>query len=104
VRNVLGTSKPSLAIYSSWLASYDGAAQLVGRGIEVPGAWARYATAFERPRVAAHPTIVCFNPSLLLMSSKQAPKRIGALLSDGESKHFLVKGGEDVRQDQRIQR
>ena len=98
------TRKPSLGLYSNWLASYDGSAQLEGDGIEVPGIWARYATAFERPRVEAHPTVVCFNPTLLLMASKQAPKRIRVILSDGATKHYLVKGGEDVRQDQRIQR
>lgn len=36
------------------------------------------------------------------MPSKQKPRRFGLDGSDGKTYHFLLKGHEDMRQDERI--
>ena len=96
------TAKPELQLYSRWLAEFDGSAQLDEPGIEMPGVWSHYSEVYERPRVDSHASIVSFLPTLLSMSSKEIPKRLGVLLSDGTTRYLLVKGGEDLRLDQRI--
>ena len=50
-----------------------------------------------------HANIVSFGKSLLVMSSLRKPKRLTVLGTDEEEHLFLVKGGEDLRLDQRIQ-
>jgi len=44
-----------------------------------------------------------FGGALRTMDSLRKPKRIVAYASDQRDYRFLVKGGEDLRQDQRIQ-
>ena len=43
------------------------------------------------------------DPELLVMSSIRRPKRIRFFGSDGRERMFLVKGGEDLRNDERIE-
>ena len=43
------------------------------------------------------------DPELLVMSSVRKPKRIKFFGSDGVERMFLVKGGEDLRNDERIE-
>lgn len=50
-----------------------------------------------------HATITRFGPQLLIMASKQMPKRLVVLGSDEYEHWFLVKGGEDVRLDERVE-
>lgn len=47
-------------------------------------------------------TIVKFRPYVHIMPSKQRPRRFGLDASDGHKYHFLIKGHEDMRQDERI--
>lgn len=47
--------------------------------------------------------IVSFNPYLLVMESKQLPKRIIIRGNDYNEYKYLVKGGEDLRLDSRIE-
>merc|ERR1712032_1305645 len=44
-----------------------------------------------------------FSPEILVMASKQRPKRLVMLGSDEQEHWFLVKGGEDVRLDERVE-
>ena len=46
---------------------------------------------------------VGFDSQLLVMSSMRKPKRIKMFGSDGKEVMFLVKGGEDLRNDERIE-
>lgn len=47
-------------------------------------------------------TIVSFAPQLTVMTSKQRPRKLTILGSDGEDYAFLLKGHEDLRQDERV--
>lgn len=71
--------------------------------IEVPG---QYADAVERdlpPIPDQHSLILAIDPQLLVMASIRKPKRMGLIGSGGDVVHFLVKGGEDLRNDQRVE-
>eukprot|EP00298_Acanthocystis_sp_HF-20_P015221 c21063_g2_i2.p1 GENE.c21063_g2_i2~~c21063_g2_i2.p1 ORF type:complete len:1228 (+),score=606.75 c21063_g2_i2:74-3685(+) len=46
--------------------------------------------------------IKSFNPSMNIMSSKQRPRKFGCKGSDGVDYTFLLKGHEDLRQDERV--
>jgi hypothetical protein len=47
--------------------------------------------------------IVAIDPSLLVMSSIRRPKRIQVYSNTGGRHRYLVKGGEDLRNDERIE-
>lgn len=68
--------------------------------VEVPG---QYESCARVPRPLDHARIADFDESLLLLSSLRQPKRLTIRGTDEHDVQFLVKGGEDLRQDQRIQ-
>jgi FKBP12-rapamycin complex-associated protein len=43
-----------------------------------------------------------FHPSLKVLSSKQRPRKITLKANDGKDYNFLLKGHEDLRQDERV--
>lgn len=94
--------KEVLELFSPWLAGFDGRSSWLGATnslLEVPGQYG----ALRRPDASGHTRIIRFAPSVLIMASKQKPKRV-VILGDDEREHpFLVKGGEDVRLDARIE-
>lgn len=47
-------------------------------------------------------SIAGFQPSLQVMSTKQRPRKMTMLGSDGRVHTFLLKGREDLRQDERV--
>lgn len=47
-------------------------------------------------------TIASFASQLLVITSKQRPRKLTILGSDGEEYAFLLKGHEDLRQDERV--
>ena len=47
-------------------------------------------------------TIRNFSTAVDVISSKQRPRKITMMGSDGVSYHFLLKGNEDLRQDERV--
>jgi DNA-dependent protein kinase catalytic subunit len=55
------------------------------------------------PDAPAAPRVVGFGSRVLVLTSLRRPKRVTFQGSDDVSKDFLVKGGEDLRLDQRIQ-
>ncbi|KAI8851462.1 hypothetical protein BC829DRAFT_117003 [Chytridium lagenaria] len=85
--------------FSLWLESYHSANFKESESLEIPG---QYDVDYE-PNVQRHATIVRFSPHVLVMSSMRRPKRIKMVGSDEKSYPWLVKGGEDLRLDQRIQ-
>ncbi|QRW03218.1 phosphatidylinositol 3-kinase tor2 [Ceratobasidium sp. AG-Ba] len=46
-------------------------------------------------------TIASFSPNLAIIASKQRPRRMTIIGSDGKEHQFLLKGHEDLRQDER---
>lgn len=112
--------KMQLSRFSKWLADYDqsrGAAPPRGArgklprgtisdfaesdagGIEVPGQYG----GFHRPDPGSHVTIVGFDQTLTCFSSIRRPKVLIIRGSDEKEYRFVVKGGEDLRLDQRIE-
>ena len=90
--------------YSVWLAQYQMVAGQGGTKIEVPGQYeghGRRSSGPPRPELHAH--IVSMDPVVLTLSSKQRPKKVVFHGDDERSYAFLVKGGEDTRNDERIE-
>lgn len=67
--------------------------------IELPGQYSGY----EQPQPESHVRVSSFDPTLLVMSSLRKPKRLKMRGNDERDYPFLVKGGEDLRLDQRVQ-
>lgn len=81
----------------NWLSEYkwSGDADF----IEIPGQY----TGNCKPFIENHIKIVRFEQRLRVFSSKQLPIEVKMHGSDGKTYSFVIKYGEDLRQDQRIQ-
>ncbi|CAM9129326.1 unnamed protein product, partial [Ectocarpus fasciculatus] len=90
--------KVPLSEFSEWLTGFD----FELHKIEIPGQYISADYACE-PDVSRHALIMGFDPRLLVMSSIRRPKRITMYSADGAESQFLVKGGEDLRNDDRIE-
>ena len=91
-----------LKIFSATLAMYqraDAAAHGPLDFIELPGQYARDTP----PQPSTHVRLEGFDPTLRTMNSLRMPKAVKLLGSDQREHAFLVKGGEDLRLDQRVQ-
>ena len=55
------------------------------------------------PNPSAHIRILSFDSMLGVLASKQLPKKLILHCSDEKEYTFLVKGGKDLRLDQRIE-
>lgn len=91
-----GGGKVPLCEFSNWLAEFD---PLICR-LEVPGMYCFDVN--REPTVGLHPMLVGCSPELLVMESKRKPKRITFVANDGREYPFLCKGGEDLRNDERV--
>ncbi|CAF5026270.1 unnamed protein product, partial [Rotaria sp. Silwood1] len=69
------------------------------RELEIPGQY----TSKKKPLIEHHIKIVGFDEKLLVLHSLRLPKRITIRGHDENDYRFLVKAGEDIRQDQRIE-
>ncbi|RGB41839.1 hypothetical protein C1646_738849 [Rhizophagus diaphanus] len=87
-----------LKSYSSWLAEYS--FSNIEKEIEIPG---QYDGLSCIPDPSKHVKISSFDPKISVLRSLRKPKRISILGTDGNEYPFLVKGGEDLRLDQRVQ-
>lgn len=79
-----------------WLSGYKWCGE--NDFIEIPG---QYSGDFK-PFVDQHFKIVRFYNDLKVFSSKQMPIELKMLGSDGKTHSFIIKYGEDLRQDHRI--
>ncbi|XP_065079037.1 DNA-dependent protein kinase catalytic subunit-like isoform X2 [Ochlerotatus camptorhynchus] len=86
-----------LAKYSPWLAAYHFSER--EEMLELPGQY----NVDHKPNVCNHVKIVKVCAELEMFVSLRKPIRIRINGSDGKSYDFLVKYGEDLRQDQRVQ-
>eukprot|EP00930_Biecheleria_cincta_P034831 TRINITY_DN24017_c0_g1_i1.p1 TRINITY_DN24017_c0_g1~~TRINITY_DN24017_c0_g1_i1.p1 ORF type:complete len:2972 (-),score=592.94 TRINITY_DN24017_c0_g1_i1:290-8146(-) len=94
--------KAPLELFSPWLKNFDSRSSWLGSPedqLEVLGQYRGQ----ERPDPRLHARIMRFDPQVLIMPSKQKPKRLKILGSDEREHWFLVKGGEDVRLDERVE-
>ena len=91
------SGKVNLGLFSQWLQDFDA----TRHKIEVPG---QYMLDTDRPpQPERHAHIVSFDQQVLVMNSIRKPKRIRIHSTGGSENLFLVKGGEDLRNDERIQ-
>ena len=88
-----------LADFSVWLAEYNSNDRSTDEHIEIPGQY----TGVSEPVPSTHVTITNFDQLLLVLNSIRKPKKLTIHGSNEKSYDFLVKGGEDLRLDQRIE-
>lgn len=99
--------KISLSTLSKWLADFDQAKSLHEDGVtdyprnqvEIPGQYDH----FNTHNLSSHVQLVGFDQTLICLRSKQRPKILTMRGSDEKEYKFIVKGGEDLRLDQRIE-
>lgn len=85
----------ALGQFSQWLEDFD----WIENRIEVPGQYANDRTCDP----SSHSVILGIDSNLLVMKSKTRPKRIIFRGNNGKDHMFLVKGGEDLRNDERVE-
>ncbi|NIG58597.1 DNA-dependent protein kinase catalytic subunit isoform X1 [Pontoporia blainvillei] len=86
----------NLKEYSPWMSSFR--AELLRDELEVPGQY----DGRGKPMPEYHARIAGFDERVKVMASLRRPMRIVVRGHDEREYTFLVKGGEDLRQDQRI--
>ncbi len=96
--------KSNINNYSTWFSStFQQQNRILDkssiRELEIPGQY----TSKKKPLLEHHIKIVGFDEKLLVLHSLRLPKRITIRGHDENDYRFLVKGGEDIRQDQRIE-
>jgi DNA-dependent protein kinase catalytic subunit len=89
--------KGQLSEFSAFLSNYFGLNSL--SSIEIPGQYG----GMRKPIPEDHIKIVGFDPSILIMKSMRRPKRITIRGNDEKDYFWLVKSGEDLRLDQRVE-
>uniref|UniRef100_A0A8C0BUS0 DNA-dependent protein kinase catalytic subunit n=1 Tax=Buteo japonicus TaxID=224669 RepID=A0A8C0BUS0_9AVES len=87
----------NLKEYSLWMSEFK--AEFLRNELEVPGQY----DGRGKPLPEYHAKISGFDERISVMESLRKPKRITIRGSDEQEYPFLVKGGEDLRQDQRIE-
>ncbi|XP_066992546.2 DNA-dependent protein kinase catalytic subunit [Anabrus simplex] len=87
----------SLRSYSPWLDEFQGSHWV--NGLELPGQYSGESC----PLPQYHIKIASFQKQVVLMNSIRHPIRITILGNDAKEHRYLVKFGEDLRQDQRIE-
>lgn len=85
--------KLKLQDYSPWFCNF------FEKNIEIPGQY----TGKRKPMPQYHAKIIKFESTVKVMQSIRKPIRITMIGNDAKDYHFLVKFGEDLRQDQRLQ-
>ena len=92
-------SKQQLLQFSPELANFEGGS-IHGEQLVVPGQTydCEYASK-EQEGIK----IISYDPSLLMLTSMRKPKRLIMRGSDGKEYWWLIKNGEDLRQDERVQ-
>ncbi|KAM9553657.1 DNA-dependent protein kinase catalytic subunit [Salvelinus alpinus] len=87
----------NLKEYSPWLSGFK--ADSLRNELEVPGQY----DSRSKPLPEYHAKITGFDERVKVMYSIRRPKRLIVRGDDEREYPFLVKGGEDLRQDQRIE-
>ena len=103
MKTPLSQGKEKLSAYSEWLFQYE-AANFADPSdyIEIPGQYEETAAKGLEPNPGRNVKIASFSKTLLILGSIRRPKRLTLHGSDEREYHLLVKGGEDLRLDQRV--
>ncbi|TMW63293.1 hypothetical protein Poli38472_002234 [Pythium oligandrum] len=88
--------KARIADFADWLDEFDH----IKCRLELPGQYTSY---WGKPDLSNHTYILSVGAQLGVLVSKQLPKQITFHCSNQKEYTFLVKGGEDLRLDQRIE-
>ncbi|CAF4812264.1 unnamed protein product, partial [Rotaria sp. Silwood2] len=96
--------KTNINDYSTWFSlTFQQQHRILGtpsiREIEIPGQY----TSKKKPLPEHHIKIVGFDEKILVLQSLRLPKRLTICEHDENDYRFLLKSGEDIRKDQRIQ-
>uniref|UniRef100_A0A914UHP1 non-specific serine/threonine protein kinase n=1 Tax=Plectus sambesii TaxID=2011161 RepID=A0A914UHP1_9BILA len=83
--------------YSEWLGNFNAADYETE--LEIPGQY----VGDKKPDVSMHVKICNFDERVAVFRSLAKPKAITIRGNDGHEYRYLVKGGEDLRQDERIE-
>ncbi|XP_047004978.1 DNA-dependent protein kinase catalytic subunit-like [Schistocerca americana] len=83
--------------FSPWLKNFQG--DKWGNDLEIPGQY----TGESRPLPHLHIKIANFHPEVIVLHSMRKPIRLTMLGNDAKEHHCIIKHGEDLRLDQRIQ-
>lgn len=86
-----------LKAYSPWLANFQ--ASKFSQTLEIPGQY----SGMSKPLPGYHVTISSFDENVVPMQSLRVPIRVVIRGSDERDHKYLVKWGEDLRTDQRMQ-
>lgn len=86
-----------LVKYSPWLTKFQWCGE--ENYLELPGQY----TGDSCPNPSDHIKIIKFDEKIKIFSSLRMPIKIRIYCSNGKSYPYLVKYGEDIRQDERIQ-
>ncbi|XP_051784693.1 DNA-dependent protein kinase catalytic subunit [Erpetoichthys calabaricus] len=92
-----GKEPGNLKEYSPWMSDFR--PEVLGNDLEIPGQY----DGKSKPLPEYHAKIAGFDERVKVMSSIRRPKRLIIQGNDEREYPFLVKGGEDLRQDQRIE-
>ncbi|KAK4516378.1 uncharacterized protein ATC70_011349 [Mucor velutinosus] len=87
----------NLKSYSPWLNAFKSIEH--DQELEIPGQY----DGLSKPYPELHAKVASVDPTLLVMQSMRRPKRIKIYGTDEKEYLFLVKGGEDLRLDERIE-
>lgn len=87
----------NLKSYSPWLNAFKSIEH--DQELEIPGQY----DGLSKPYPELHAKVASVDPTLLVMHSMRKPKRIKIYGTDEKEYLFLVKGGEDLRLDERIE-
>ena len=96
----LGQGHEKVSTFSEWLDSLDNNDFYNPyEYIEVPG---QYEGLISEPIVEKNVKIASVRKTLLILGSIRRPKRITVHGSNEKDYHLMIKGGEDLRLDQRV--
>ena len=92
--------KTKLSAFCGWLSEYDvNNYRSMEQRLEIPGQY----SGETQPIPELHVKVAYFLPEVMVIQSIRKPKRLTMLGTDEKVYHCLVKGGEDLRLDQRIE-
>eukprot|EP01105_Mastigella_eilhardi_P003802 TRINITY_DN1496_c0_g1_i7.p1 TRINITY_DN1496_c0_g1~~TRINITY_DN1496_c0_g1_i7.p1 ORF type:complete len:3703 (-),score=882.72 TRINITY_DN1496_c0_g1_i7:1157-12265(-) len=95
-----GLQKVNLKLndFTEWMSDFDHSTYFP-EYLEVPGQY----TGAQRPNPILHARVSSFSNDIICLSSLRVPKCLTLYGSDEREHKFLVKGGEDLRLDQRVE-
>lgn len=97
----LGQGDEKLSTFSEYLADLDNNDFYNSEVfIEIPG---QYENQNSEPVVGKNVKIACMRKTILILASIRRPKRLTIHGSNEKDYNLLIKGGEDLRLDQRVQ-